>query len=133
MRHLARGAIFLFLAGLPGLAHAGDAAIRATAGKPVQIGYYSVLRNDCSGGAVPKFKISGEPQHGIIVVKPATLKTKRLAACGTVQAPAVVVIYQARTEYAGTDAVSFSIVNPETGQSEPHSFSISVLSAQTTL
>ena len=132
MRH-ALIALAFGLPGLPGVAFAEDPAIKATAGKPIQLGYYSVLRNNCSGGAVPKFKMSGEPRHGVIVVKPATLKTKRLAACGTVEAPTLVVIYQSKSDYVGSDTVSFSIVNPETGQAEPHSFTISVAGSQTEL
>ena len=133
MRHAFRAILAFCLAGIPGSSRAEDPVVKATAGRPVQVGHYSVLRNDCSGGAVPKFKMAGKPKHGTIVVQSATLKTKRLVKCGIVEAPALVVIYQSQADYAGFDTVSFAIVNPETGQGEPHAVSIFVVSARTSL
>ena len=95
---------------------AHSAPLQTSPGKVVEIGYYSFLKGDCSGGAKPSLKLSSPVEHGQLIVKAATLNTKRLTQCGTVKAPTLVVIYKADAAFIGGVPLSFDIINTETGQ-----------------
>ncbi len=99
-------------------AMAQSASLKTTPGKVVQVGFYSFLKNDCSGGAKPTFKLGSPVAHGQLIVKDATLTTKRLTNCGTVKAPTLVVVYKADATFTGSVPLSFDVTNTETGAAQ---------------
>ncbi len=97
---------------------AHSAPLQTAPGKTIEIGYYSFLKGDCSGGAKPSFKLSSPVVHGQLIVKSATLNTKRLTQCGEVKAPTLVVLYKADAAFTGSVPLSFDILNTESGQTQ---------------
>ena len=96
-------------------AQAQNAGLKTSPGNALRVGFYSFLKNDCSGGAKPAFKLDAPIAHGQLLVREGTLTTKRLTNCGTVKAPTLVVFYKADGTFTGSVPLSFDITNTETG------------------
>lgn len=105
---------------------AQSSTLTASPGQSVQVGYYSLLRDDCSGGPKPQVRLKTPLDHGQLVVKLATLKTKRLKQCGEVIAPTVVVTYKADSSFVGRIPLAFDVINPETGAAQHVAVDINV-------
>lgn len=113
LRSLVCAAAFGFIVAQPLAAQ--PAPLMVSSGGTVEVGYYSFVKNDCSGGATPQIKVATPPSHGQLIAKRATLTTKRLTQCGETKAPTIVVVYKADSSYVGSVPLSFDIVNGENG------------------
>ena len=100
--------------------------IRTESGKPVQIGYYLVLRADCSVGKVPEIRLTALPKSGSILVQDGTLTTTQLPNCPKISAPVRQILYQPGNSFMGEDEVRFDVIDPVDGTTVSHSVTITV-------
>ena len=83
--------------------------ITAASGKPVRLGYYAHFNKDCTPGPLADVRITVPPQHGIVAVRRAKVRTKRIANCPEVEGPVQVVLYQGRPGFVGRDVVAYEV------------------------
>jgi hypothetical protein len=65
------------------------------------------------------------PKDGILTVRKALLTTDKVAGCPRLKTPALVVFYQAKDGYSGSDHVSYAVTNAE-GQTQGYDVTIAV-------
>jgi hypothetical protein len=101
-------------------------SVEATAGKPVQLTYHAdAHKSTCTPAPVPTFRVIEPPKDGVLTVRKAVLSTNKIAGCPGLKTPALVVFYQAKDGYSGSDHVSYAVTNAE-GQTQGFDVTITV-------
>ncbi len=101
-------------------------SVQAIAGKPVQLTYHAdAHKATCSPAPVPTFRVIEPPKDGVLTVRKALLTTDKVAGCPGLKTPALVVFYQAKEGYSGSDHVRYAVTNPQ-GQTEGYDVTITV-------
>jgi hypothetical protein len=86
-------------------------SVEAIAGKPVQLSYHASAHKNCTPAPLPTVRVTQAPKAGMLTVRPAVLRTTKVADCPRIKVPAQVVFYQAREGYTGSDHVSYDVTN----------------------
>ena len=101
-------------------------SVQAIAGKPVQLTYHAdAHKSTCSPAPVPTFRVIEPPKDGVLTVRKAVLTTNKVAGCPGLKTPALVVFYQAKEDYSGSDHVSYAVTNAA-GQTQGYDVTITV-------
>jgi hypothetical protein len=101
-------------------------SVQAVAGKPVQVTYHAdAHKSTCSPAPVPTFRVIEPPKDGVLTVRKGVLTTNKVAGCPGLKTPALVVFYQAKEGYSGSDHVSYAVTNAE-GQTQGYDVTITV-------
>ena len=121
-------ALACFLAA-PALSQAVNyTSVQAIAGKPIQLTYHAdAHKSTCSPAPVPTFRVIEPPKDGVLTIRQAVLTTNKVAGCPGLKTPALVVFYQAKENYSGSDHVSYAVTNAE-GQTQGFDVTITVKS-----
>ena len=97
---------------------------QATAGKPVQLTYHAdAHKASCSPAPVPTFRVIEPPKYGVLTVRQGVLTTNKVAGCPGLKTPALVVFYQAKEGYSGSDHVRYVVTN---AQGQPQGFDVTI-------
>jgi hypothetical protein len=101
-------------------------SVEAVAGKPVQLTYHAdAHKSTCSPAPIPTLRVIEPPKNGVLTVRKAVLSTDKIPGCPGLKTPALVVFYQAKEGYSGTDHVSYAVTNPE-GQTQGYDVTVTV-------
>jgi hypothetical protein len=101
-------------------------SVQAIAGKPVQLTYHAdAHKSTCSPAPVPTLRVIEPPKQGVLTARQAVLTTNKVAGCPGLKTPALVVFYQAKEGYSGSDHVRYAVTNPQ-GQTEGYDVTITV-------
>ena len=65
------------------------------------------------------------PKDGVLTVRKAVLTTNKVAGCPGLKTPVLVVFYQSKEGYSGTDHVRYAVTNAQ-GQTEGYDVTITV-------
>jgi hypothetical protein len=104
-------------------------SVQAIAGKPVQLTYHAdAHKATCSPAPVPSFHVIEPPKDGVLTVRKAVLSTNKIPGCPGLKTPVLVVFYQAKEGYSGSDHVSYAVTNPA-GQTQGYDVTITVMAA----
>jgi hypothetical protein len=95
--------------------------VDAQSGKPVRLGAYTGLKQDCSQGPLPEIKVTQNPKHGVFVVRTGKGRSGRCPA--STEAEVQFVFYQSRPNFVGDDSVSYEV---RTAAGEVRAFSIAL-------
>jgi hypothetical protein len=82
---------------------------RAEAGRPLRLGVFANISEACEVGAPPEVKVLTAPKHGTLAVRSAKLRTGSKNRCPGLEAPILLVVYQAHAAYSGPDEVAFEV------------------------
>jgi hypothetical protein len=86
-------------------------SIEVTSGKPTRIGYYAVLRKDCTPGPAPAIRVIEAPKLGTLTVRGGELTTSVTASCPNLKAPAQLLFYLARAGAVGSDHIVYAVIS----------------------
>jgi hypothetical protein len=101
-------------------------SVEAVAGKPVQLTYHAdAHKSTCAPGPVPTLRVVEPPKEGVLTVRQAVLTTDKVVGCPRLKTPALVVFYQAKDGYSGTDHVRYAVMNAQ-GQTEGYDVTVTV-------
>jgi hypothetical protein len=101
-------------------------SVEAIAGKPVQLTYHAdAHKSTCTPAPIPTFRVVEPPKNGVLTVRKAVLSTDKIPGCPGLKTPALVVFYQAKEGYSGSDHVSYAVTNAE-GQTQGYDVTITV-------
>jgi hypothetical protein len=101
-------------------------SVEAIAGKPVQLTYHAdAHKSTCTAAPIPTLRVIEPPKDGVLTVRKAVLTTDKLAGCPGLKVPALVVFYQAKERYSGSDHVSYAVTNAA-GQTQGYDVTITV-------
>jgi hypothetical protein len=101
-------------------------SVEAIAGKPVQLTYHAdAHKSTCTPAPIPTLRVIEPPRDGVLTIRKAVLSTDKIPGCPGLKTPALVVFYQAKEGYRGTDHVSYAVTNPE-GQTQGYDVTIAV-------
>jgi hypothetical protein len=101
-------------------------SVQAIAGKPIQLTYHAdAHKSTCSPAPLPTLRVIEPPKDGVLTVRKAVLTTNKVAGCPGLKTPVLVVFYQSKEGYSGTDHVSYAVTNPE-GQTQGYDVTITV-------
>ncbi len=101
-------------------------SVQAVAGTPVQLTYHAdAHRSTCTPAPVPTFRVIKPPKEGVLTAREGTLTTDKVAGCPGLKTSALVVFYQSKEGYSGTDHVSYAVTNAE-GQVQGFDVTITV-------
>ena len=109
----------MMISGIPVLTSAQPApstnytSFEVESGKTVQVGYYAQAHKDCTPSKLPIIRVVETPALGTLTVRPAELKTDKVANCPELKLPAQVVSYQSRDKTIGSDNVKYSVTYPD--------------------
>jgi hypothetical protein len=98
-------------------------SVEAQPGRPLRLGVYAALKQDCSVGPLPGIRVTMPPKKGALSVRSGTLKTNRMRRCPQLEAPVQIVLYQANPGSTGDDEVNYEVTNPD-GAPQSHSVKI---------
>jgi hypothetical protein len=99
---------------------------QAVAGKPVQLTYHAdAHKSTCSPAPVPTLRVIEPPKQGVLTVRQAVQTTNKVGGCLGLKTPALVVFYQAKGNYTGSDHVRYAVTNAQ-GQTEGYDVTITV-------
>jgi hypothetical protein len=68
---------------------------------------------DTTSGPLPAIRLATAPAHGVVTVKPATLKAANIKQCLVIDVPAFVALYRAAADCSGPDSFERDIVVPD--------------------
>ncbi len=94
-------------------------------GKQERVAHHFLARKDCTAAPRPNLRLLEPAKHGTVTLRPAMVKTNSIAGCPSLEAPAVLVLYQSRQGYEGSDSIRYE-VKSDTGQAQAVSVSIDV-------
>jgi hypothetical protein len=101
-------------------------SVEAIAGKPVQLTYHAdAHKSTCTPAPIPTFRVIEPPKNGVLSVRKAVLSTDKVPGCSGLKTPALVVFYQSKEGYSGSDHVSYAVTNAA-GQAQGYDVTISV-------
>jgi hypothetical protein len=101
-------------------------SVEAIAGKPVQLTYHAdAHKSTCTPAPIPTLRVIEPPKNGVLTVRKAVLSTDKIPGCPGLKTPALVVFYQAKEGYSGTDHVSYAVTNAA-GHAQGYDVSLSV-------
>jgi len=101
-------------------------SVQAIAGKPVQLTYHAdAHKSSCSPAPVPSLRVIEPPKDGVLTVRQAVLTTNKVTGCPGLKMPALVVFYQAKEDFSGSDHVRYAVTNAQ-GQTEVYDVTITV-------
>src|ERR1700689_853582 len=101
-------------------------SVEAISGKPVQLTYHAdAHKSTCTPAPLPTLRVIEPPKNGVLTVRKAVLSTDKIPGCPGLKTPALVVFYQAKEGYSGSDHVSYAVTNPE-GQTQGYDVTIAV-------
>jgi hypothetical protein len=104
-------------------------SVEAIAGKPVQLTYHAdAHKSTCTPAPIPSFRVIEPPKDGVLSVRKAVLSTDKVPGCPGLKTPALVVFYQAKEGYSGSDHVSYAVTNAA-GQAQGYDVTITVKAA----
>jgi hypothetical protein len=124
----------LALAGYAALASAlaaQDATYRTItvpSGRAVRLSAHFNLQKDCSPGPAPEVRVITAPQHGVVSVRTAKVRARRVRNCENVEAPVRLVFYRSNPAYTGEDQVTYEMKKAD-GSTEVQSVTIKVTPA----
>lgn len=78
--------------------------VHGKSGEEIRAAVLGGPRPDCTSAPRPEVRPLSLPQHGILRVSPATLRTSRVKNCPEVEVPVAVVFYKSRPGFTGTDS-----------------------------
>ena len=103
-----------------------DHAVTGPANKEIRAGWFgSSLNADCTGRAVPEARITERAQNGIVKLRQGKVRTNSAAKCPNAELPAILVFYQSKEGYRGTDTFTLE-VKGVSGNPSLHKFNVSV-------
>jgi hypothetical protein len=76
----------------------------------------------------PAFRAIEPAKNGVLTVRKAVLSTDKIPGCPSLKTPALVVFYQSKEGYSGSDHVSYAVTNAA-GQTQGYDVSITVKAA----
>lgn len=101
-------------------------SVEAIAGKPLQLTFHAdAHKATCSPAPLPTLRVIEPPKNGVLTARKAVLTTNKVAGCPALKTPALVVFYQGRDGYSGSDHVSYAVTNAE-GQVQGFDVTIAV-------
>ena len=100
----------------------------ATPDKPVQLSYHAFAHKNCTPARLPTIRVIEAPKVGTLTVRKTVLTTDKVAGCPGLKTPAQVVLYVARTGYAGPDHVKYEVTS-ENGEIATYDVTITVTAA----
>jgi hypothetical protein len=101
-------------------------SVEAIAGKPVQLTYHAdAHKSTCTPAPIPTLRVIEPPKNGVLSVRKAVLSTDKIPGCPGLKTPALVVFYQAKEGYSGSDHVSYAVTNAA-GQTQGYDVTITV-------
>jgi hypothetical protein len=104
-------------------------SVEAIAGKPVRLTYHAdAHRSTCTPAPMPTLRVIEPPKDGVLTVRKALLTTNKIAGCPGLKTLALVVFYQAKEGYSGSDHVSYAVTNAA-GQTQGFDVTITVKAA----
>ncbi len=104
---------------------ARDTAATVLSGKQERVAHHFLAQKDCTARPRPDVRLLESAKHGTVTLRPATVKTNSIAGCPGLEAPAVLVLYQSRQGYEGSDSIRYEI-RSDAGQSHTVSVRIDV-------
>jgi hypothetical protein len=102
-----------------------DHAISGPAAKEIQAGWFGNLKADCTSGPVPQARVIDQAQNGLIKLRNGRVRTNSAPNCPNAELPAVVVYYESKPGFIGTDTFTLE-VKAESGASSRHKFNVTV-------
>ena len=107
---------------------ANYSSVKATSDKPVQLSYHASAHKNCTPAQQPTIRVIEAPKSGTLTVRKGVITTDKVAGCPGLKAPAQVVFYVARTDYAGSDHVKYEVTS-ENGEVDTYDVTITVKAA----
>ena len=99
---------------------------RAISGKEVRVALFGRANGkECKALPIPEIRVVDPPKNGALIIRTASLTTNRYPNCPNLKVPAQVLFYQSRSDYVGSDSVSFTVTF-ENGHVQAHSLAITV-------
>ena len=102
-----------------------DHAVSGPAAKEIRAGWFGNLKADCSSGRPPQARVVDHAQNGMIMLRNGRVRTNSAPNCPNAELPAVVVFYQSKPGFIGTDSFTLE-VKAESGASSRHKFNVTV-------
>jgi hypothetical protein len=99
---------------------------RALTGREVRLAFFARANTkDCKALALPDIQVVTPPKNGALTIRNVPITTNQYQGCPDLKLRAVALFYRSNAGYLGQDSVAF-IVTFENGQSQAHSFAITV-------
>jgi hypothetical protein len=93
--------------------------------RKIRAGWFGNLKADCSSGRPPQARVVDQAQNGMIMLRNGRVRTNSAPNCPNAEFPAVVVSYQSKPGFIGTDSFTLE-VKGESGAPSPHKFNVTV-------
>ena len=78
----------------------------------MQLTYHAdAHKSTCTPAPIPTFRVIEPPKNGVLSVRKAVLSTDKVPGCPGLKTPALVVFYQGKEGYSGSDHVSYAVTN----------------------
>ena len=92
----------------------------------MQLTYHAdAHKSTCTPAPIPTFRVIEPPKNGVLSVRKAVLSTDKVPGCPGLKTPALVVFYQGKEGYSGSDHVSYAVTNAA-GQTQGYDVTITV-------
>jgi len=102
-----------------------DHAVSGPAAKEIRAGWFGSLKADCSSGQPPQARVIDQAQNGMIMLRNGRVRTNSAPNCPNAEVAAVVVFYQSKAGFIGTDSFTLE-VKGESGTPSRHKFNVTV-------
>jgi hypothetical protein len=94
--------------------------LKAVPGRDVRFAIFTDIKPDCTSGPLPTIRLAAAPEHGVVIVKRATLKATNIKQCLAIDVPAFVALYRAAADFSGPDGFELDIVMPDGRKRREH-------------
>ncbi len=103
-------------------------SFEATAGKPVQLGYYATANKNCMPAPLPTIRVIEAPKSGTLIVRRGELTLNNVAGCAGLKIPAQIAFYRARAAATGADRLVYEVTTAN-GQVSTYDVTIAIKEA----
>jgi hypothetical protein len=102
-----------------------DHTVSGPAAREISAGWFGHLKADRSAGSPPQARVIDKAQNGMITLRNGRVRTNSAPNCPNAEVAAVVVVYESKPGFIGTDSFTLE-VQVEGGTPSRHKFNVTV-------
>jgi hypothetical protein len=100
-------------------------AVTGPASQEIRAGWFGSVKPGCTAETPPETRVLEDAQVGTVTLRQAKVRTNTIPQCPNAEIPAVVVFYQSKENYRGTDSFMLEVKSVN-GKTSLHKFNVSV-------